>query len=88
MKKSKWKRYVDRIYKQMEEFLQKICEILGWLEDQRYAAVRDSSDDIKNLYEKMDDKTQDASLKLLINNMELDKPENMLFLSYLFKAVI
>ena len=87
MKKSKWKRYVDRIYKQMEEFLQKICEILGWLEDQRYAAVRDSSDDIKNLYEKMDDKTQDASLKLLINNMELDKPENMLFLSYLFKAV-
>lgn len=71
----------------MEEFLNKICEILGWFEEQQYALVRDSSDEIRNIYEKMDDKTQDASLDLLISNMELDKSENMIFLSFLFKSI-
>lgn len=71
----------------MNEFLQKICEILGWMEEQRFSAVRSSADDIQKLYNRMDDKTQDICLKMLMDNMELDNPENMLFLSFLFKTI-
>ena len=71
----------------MNEFLQKICEILGWMEEQRFSAVRSSADDIQKLYNRMDDKTQDICLKMLMDNMELDNPENMFFLSFLFKTI-